>query len=552
VRSIRRSLRSESPGDIRPFGDAALVFGARSADVAGALGMAVRSAGIDGVTDVVAGLDSVLVAYDLGVVDFDALVGRVGSITARRSSPSNPKVVVLPTSFDGPDLDEVGRLSGLGSAGVRLALLGATLRVSVVGFTPGFAYLSGLPKRLRDVPRRASPRPSVPAGSVALAGGHAAVYPHSTPGGWNLLGRTDAVLFDPANPPYAVLEPGDLVRFREVEPGELALPQVDPPRADWRSPRSVLVVESAGLLTTVQDRGRRGMAHLGVPAAGAADPVSFALANALVGNEPDAACLEATATGPTLLCRRAIYVAVVGAGAEVSLDDKTVEVGRVIPVAPGQRLAIGATGRGLRAYVAVRGGFDTPSVLGSRSTDRLVGLGPGPVVAGDELGAGDPAGNMADHLQAGAPGQELSGGPWRFRVLPFGVKGVTDGRSGLFERLFEVDPASDRVGLRLRPQNGAPLAPPFGETRSAGTTIGTVQVLPDGGPVVLMADHATLGGYPVGAVVIAADLGVLGRCRPGDAVELVAVTPEEAADALRSLHRALDDAVAGHYPVAAG
>ncbi len=553
MRAFRRVVRSVSPGDVRRFGDAALVVGTRSAEAAGALGAALRSAGVDGVIDVVDGLDSVLVVYEPDAVDFDTLADRLGSVTTRPLVRRDRQTIVLPTTFDGPDLDEVGRISGLGRDGVRRALLDVTLRVSVLGFTPGFAYLSGLPKSLRRVPRRPKPRPSVPAGSVALAGGHAAVYPQSTPGGWQLVGRTDVALFDPETPPYALLRPGDLVRFRVVEPGELS-PLSEGPgnRHPHRAPGGyVFEVDSPGLFTTVQDRGRRELAHLGVPRAGAADPVSFALANALVGNRPDAACLEVTVIGPTLVCRRATYVAVVGAGVEVTLDGMAVGTGRVIPIAPGQRLAVGPTGGGLRAYLAVRGGFTTPSVLGSRSTDRLVGLGLGPLVAGDQLEVGHPTGTMGDHLLVGAPGQAVPDGPRKLRAVV--VDDVSNGwQVGLFDRLFEVDGASDRIGLRLRPRDGPPLATSRAEVRSAGTTVGTVQLPPDGHPVVLMADHATLGGYPVGAVVITADLGELGRCRPGDLIELVAVTAGEAVQALRSLRRALDGAVVGTYPVAAG
>jgi len=541
-----------SPGDVRRFGDAALVVGTRSAEAAGALGAAFRSAGVDGVLDVVDGLESVLVVYEPEAVDFDTLADRLRSVTARPLARRDPQAIVLPTTFDGPDLDEVGRISGLGRDGVRRALLGVTLRVAVLGFTPGFAYLSGLPKSLRRVPRRPKPRPSVPAGSVALAGGHAAVYPQSTPGGWQLLGRTDVALFDPETPPYALLRPGDLVRFRAVEPGELSPPSEGPgPRQPHRARGGyVFEVEFPGLFTTVQDRGRRQLAHLGVPRAGAADPVSFALANALVGNRSDAACLEVTVIGPTLVCRHPTHIAVVGVGVEVALDGMAVGTGRVIPVAPGQRLAVGPTGGDLRAYLAVRGGFTTPAVLGSRSTDRLVGLGFGPLVAGDQLEVGHPTGTMGDHLLPGAPGQAPDG-PRRLRAVV--VDDASDGwQAGLFDRLFEVDEASDRIGLRLRPRDGAPLATSRAEVRSAGTTVGTVQLPPDGHPVVLMADHATLGGYPVGAVVITADLGELGRCRPGDLIELSAVTPAEAVQALRSLRRALDGAVVGTYPVAAG
>jgi KipI family sensor histidine kinase inhibitor len=548
VKWARGIVRSLSPYDMQPFGDAALAIATRSAEAAGALGVAIRAARIDGVVDVVGGFDSVVVIYEPGLTDFDRVAAQVRSVTVRPPEDTAAKMVALPTSFDGPDLDEVGRISGLGAAGVERALLRVTLRVSVLGFTPGFAYLTGLPRRLRRVPRRPTPRTSVPAGSLALAGGHAAVYPQSTPGGWHLVGRTDVALFDPESPPYALLAPGDLVRLRAVAPDDLRPLDPEPvKRPLLRAPSAVFSVIDPGLFSTVQDRGRLGVAHLGVPRAGVADPVSAALANALLGNPADAAVLECTVSGPTLLCRTETHAAVVGAGAGVRLDGMEIAPGRVFPVALGQRLALGSSGHGLRAYLAVRGGFTTPAVLGSRSSDRLAGLGVGPLVSGDELAAGHAAGPMADHLVAGF--RAGSPGGRKLRVV---VVGGEEAWAGLLDRPFEVTEASDRVGLRLRPIGDPPAVAVEADTGSAGTTVGTVQIPPDGHPVVLMVDHATTGGYPVGAVVITADLGELGQCRPGDTVELVVVTAAEAAAALRALRRWLDGAVVGPYPVQAG
>jgi KipI family sensor histidine kinase inhibitor len=526
----------------------------RSPEHAAALASAIREAtlaGVVDVVDVVGGLASVLVTYDPRKVSFESLTPLVRAIRARPRRYRS-KTVVLATCFDGPDLEEVGALSGLGSAGVREALLGATLRVSVVGFAPGFAYLSGLPKALSGLPRRASPRPTVPAGSLALAGGHAAVYPQATPGGWNLVGRTDTVLFDPYTPPHALLRPGDTVVLRAVEPGELSFPvatQVRPFRSDRND--HVFEVESPGFFSSLQDGGRIGVAHLGVPRAGAADPVSYRLANALLGNDPAAACLEATVVGPRLVCTRPTHVVVVGAAAEATLDGREVGPGRVVPIAPGQHLIIGSTGWGMRAYMAVRGGFDAPMLLGSRSTDRLVGLGPGQLTAGDRLCVGNSVDPMGDHVRPGSLGELEAPGPRVLRVMKVRCDGDQDWDDGLFDRPFEVGVASDRVGIRLR-SRGRPLSVPTSDVASAGTTIGTVQVPPDGNPVVLLPDHATLGGYPVGGVVIAADWGELGRCRPGDAIEFRRVTPEESAAALLALDRKTADAVVGHYPVATG
>jgi KipI family sensor histidine kinase inhibitor len=535
--------RQRSGESVRSFGDSALLVPARGSEHAGALGEAVRAAAFAGVVDVVPGLDSVLVHFDPDRCDSDVLRRQIAQVRARRMSKDG-RVVAFRVAFDGPDLEEVGVRSGLGTDGVRRALCSSSLRVAFVGFTPGFAYLSGLPRSLANVPRRPSPRPRVPAGSVALAGGHAAIYPHATPGGWQLIGRTDAVLFDPDKPPYATLAPGDTVRFIEVAPEALGSPPEPRRIQPRRVPNPAFEVRSPGTLTTLQDRGRLGFAHLGVPRSGAADLDAYTLANALVGNSPGAACLELTAQGPELLCWRELHVAVVGAEAAVSVDGHPAPLGRVVPLAPGQRLTVGSTGRDLRAYLAVRGGFDAPLVLGSRAMDCLVGLGGEPLRSGDELGVGVPSGALADHLAPGPPGLVA---PIRrvLRVLPFDA----EMSSPLYNRDFRVDPASNRVGLRLRAVDQGATVGLGGERASLGTTIGTVQVPTDGDPVILGPDHATVGGYRVAAVVISADWGELGRCRPGDLVELQPVDLEEAREARRTRIRALATSVTGRYPL---
>ena len=165
------------------------------------------------------------------------------------------------------------------------------------------------------------------------------------------------------------------------------------------------------------------------------------------------------------------------------------------------------------------------------------------------LVAGPVSRAMAAHLVPGSPGEQPPGDVRMLRAL---VVGHDRGwRHELFERSFEVGAASDRVGIRLHPLEG-PLGEGAVEVRSAPVATGTLQVPPSGEPVVLAVDHATHGGYPVGAVVISADLAELGRCRPGDRVRLVAVEPDEALDALDSLRRAVRDAPAGTHPTAAG
>lgn len=554
------NLEEEAPGSVRPVGDGAFRLETEDTASAAAAAARVREAGYAGVRDVICGLRSVLVVFDPRVADVPELAARLRA-TGRSPVPNGwGRRIAIPVCFDGPDLDEVAQVSGLGARGVVEALTTTELAVAVLGFSPGFAYLSGLPEALARVPRRSSPRPSVPAGAVALAGGYAAVYPQQTPGGWQLVGQTELSLFDPLTPPYARLATGDQVALVEA-PSVSTGPRKGLParriRAPWRSAsigRPAFVVEHPGTFTTVQDGGRVGLGHLGVPAAGAADPVSARLANALVGNGPGVACLEIAGSGPVLSCTAAGYVAVVGGDPGVWLDGSEVLPGRVVPVTAGQRLSVSAPRHGMRSYLAVAGGLCVPAVMGSSSTDVLSWLGPGPLQAGDEIGFAGPIPALADHLLASMPGP-ASAGRRVLRVVPGPEASWLQGGAvhSLSARRFVVESLSDRVGVRMRvhDDNGR-LARRTGEVSSAGMVTGAVQLPASGQPIVLLPDHATLGGYPVVAVVVTADLGQLGQCAPGEEVWFAPVTLDEAAEALSALDRSLAQAVAGRYPVRPG
>ncbi|MGH7777683.1 MAG: 5-oxoprolinase subunit PxpB [Candidatus Dormibacterales bacterium] len=172
-----------------------------------------------GVLEAVPGLAGVTVHYDPDRVDAAALAAAVARLAARRP-PAGPRGRLhrIPAVYDGPDLDEVGRRLGLPPERVVAVHSGAIYRVFMLGFAPGFAYLGPLPPELR-LPRREVPRRSVPAGSVAIAGGHTAVYPFPTAGVWHLIGRTSLPLLMPEADPPALLRPGDRVRFTPVLAG---------------------------------------------------------------------------------------------------------------------------------------------------------------------------------------------------------------------------------------------------------------------------------------------------------------------------------------------
>ena len=319
----------------------------------------------------------------------------------------------------------------------------------------------------------------------------------------------------------------------------------------------VLEVVAPGLRAVVQDGGRRAMAAAGVPAAAPADPVSFALANRLVGNAASAGTLELTGGGTRLRCRGACHVAVVGGAPEVRVDGAAVPESQVLPLEPGQVLEVGRLRRGCRTYLAVAGGILGPEVFGSSASDELCGLGAGPLPPGHLLSAGPWAPPLGDHLGAGSASEVAAGGVVELRVVPgphpeWFEPGSVERLAGV---VFRVEADSNRVGIRLRAASGG-VAPRrtgrAGELDSQGVVTGAVQVPPGGDPVILMPDHATLGGYPVLAVVASADHGRLGQCAPGTRVRLVPIGHDEADAAWRASRRALEGAVIGHYPLSAG
>lgn len=277
-------------------------------------------------------------------------------------------------------------------------------------------------------------------------------------------------------------------------------------------------VVRAGALTTVQDLGRPGHAHLGVPRAGALDAPAHRLANRLVGNPGSAATLETTLTGCALRVRSATTAAVTGAPCPVTVDGRPAPWGAPVRVPAGAVLDAGPATHGLRSYLAFAGGIDTEPVLGSRAADLLSGLGPDLLTDGAVLPLGDPHGPPAgaDAVPHHGPLPEL--------VLPFlpgprdawftdtGLHTLTTGR-------FRVSPASNRIGLRTE---GPSLERArSGELPSEGMPLGALQVPPNGLPVLFLHDHPTTGGYPVIGVVPERCLAPAAQAVPGTPVRFL-------------------------------
>ncbi|MBE3014983.1 biotin-dependent carboxyltransferase family protein [Microbispora sp. NEAU-D428] len=285
--------------------------------------------------------------------------------------------------------------------------------------------------------------------------------------------------------------------------------------------RRALVVLAPGPLTTVQDLGRRRHSHLGVGRSGAADRGALRLANRLLANPENTACLEVTLGGLEVRATGDLLVTLTGAPCPATVTDaegRTRGIGHasVERLPDGATLRLGVPSRGLRTYLAVRGGIDVPEVLGSRATDLLSGLGPERPAPGSVLPVGPAPAEfpMADL----APVPEPESGVLMLDVIP-GPRHdwFTPGAlAALCAEPYEVTPHSDRVGMRLR---GPRLERARGgELPSEGMVPGALQVPPSGQPTLFLADHPVTGGYPVIAVVRDHHVDRAAQARPGQHV----------------------------------
>ena len=513
----------------QPFGERAVLVDVGDMGAVHRMWSALRENRPEGVGEVVAGAKTLLLLSSGGPVDPAAIVAALPD-PATLDAPLESRTVTIPVAYDGPDLDGVAEVAGLTARDVAQLHAAAEYTVGFLGFSPGFGYLFGGDRRL-SVPRLASPRTTVPAGSVALAGGATAVYPQSTPGGWQLIGRTDAVLFDAGRERPALLSPGDRVCFEPVR--ELASPWMtglwSPARPVPPGAPGVEVLEPGPLLT-VQDQGRHGWAHVGVPVAGAADRGSAARANRLVGNPAGAALFESTLGGCRLRLRADRTVAVTGALVDVTVDGFPARIDVPLPLKAGSELALGPCRRGVRAYLAVAGGLDVAAVLGSRSTDTLSGLGPAPLAAGERVGLGGAAGGGAGGAERTAvPVPPPTPLPDPRTVLEVQARWgpragwlAPEGKQVFATAEFVVAASSDRTGVRME---GPRLRPGRdGQIPSEGMVAGAVQLPPGGHPIVLMRNHPPTGGYPVVAVVDESGVDALAQAAPGQRVRF-AVNP---------------------------
>ncbi len=296
----------------------------------------------------------------------------------------------------------------------------------------------------------------------------------------------------------------------------------------------MLEVLNPGLLTTVQDAGRKGWARYGVPPSGPLDEVAFTAANILAGNSPDAAALEITLSGPLLRVARECLIAVCGATFDLWVGTLPVPLWHAVYVRAGRIITFGTRRSGARAYLAVSGGIALPPFLGSQATylpGGFGGLEGRALQAGDRLPLGETA--VRDLLaRAGRVWPADRRPPYTSQPTLRVVLGPQDehftaeGLATFLNSTYRLTQDVDRMGARLQ---GPPITH-RGITGivSDGVVTGSIQVPPDGQPIVMLADHQTTGGYPKIATVIRADLPLLAQLAPGDEVRFTAISLAEA------------------------
>lgn len=512
------------------------------------------------------------------LLDFRArrdAVSAARAVRRRRPKPGADRQAAeleIAVHYDGEDLARVAELTGMSEEALITWHTGTVWVGAFGGFAPGFTYCvpEELTRRRRprrseappQVPRLDAPRTRVPAGAVAVAAEFSAVYPRSSPGGWQLIGTTDAAMWSTQRSEPALIRPGDRVRYTaSTESITVSEPPSRTDRGSLEANDAALTVNDPGAQTLVQDTGRTGMRDLGVTRSGAADRSAARQANQLVGNDDAAPVFEVLSGGLQLTAHQTLVLAVTGADAVLEVTSpaaeqtsnmavsgtgverapqesaETREVAARAPfwLFPGEQLRVAAPSRGIRSYVAVSGGLVAPEVLGSAATDTLSGLGPEPVAAGESfalIGATSRFVGIADVARSALP---EPGQPSTIRFVPgprhewfAGGRGGHSGLQQLQLTRWRVSQDADRVGIRFTAEDPAQNLQRSreGELHSEPMVHGALQVPPSGEPVVLLADHPVTGGYPVIGVVVRADLGLAAQLPPGAEVRFTAVDSE--------------------------
>ena len=467
------------------------------------------------------------------------------AISPAHQGPGN--LIEIPVCYDagfGPDLESVAFTNDLTKKEVIDIHRNKEYKVYMMGFLPGFAYLGQLDDAIAT-PRKQTPALKVKEGSVGIGGKQTGIYPLDSPGGWQIIGRSPLVLFDPKKENPFLLKTGDRVKFFSINKEEFlqtwsALRKTSPDSK--KMGQADVVVIKPGAFSTLQDGGRWGFQSFGLPLSGAMDERAFLLANALAGNSMNEAVIECTMGGLLLQFKKKACIAVTGAGTAL-VNHRPVKNYQPLTLWAKDLLEIKYNHNGIRTYIAVSGGFAAPALMNSRSSLPLAGIGN---ILQKEEGVQIESGHS---LQSGKIDHSLI-----MHYSPEPVIRIFEGpemtwmnkqeTEKIYVQKFSVSHQSGRMGIRL---NSMPIYVNKGEQLvSSAVTKGTIQLTPDGQLIVLMSDCHTVGGYPRVAQIAAADLPLIAQSKPGDIIRFKKILFPEAEELVLAAQKLLNESFSGH------
>lgn len=461
------------------------------------------------------------------------------------------EIVEIPVLYGGEtgaDLEYVAWYNNLSEADVIKYHSGSEYLIYMLGFTPGFPYLGGMNKRI-STPRLETPRVKIAAGSVGIAGEQTGIYSIGSPGGWQIIGQTPLNLYDAQRENPILLKAGQYIRFKPITKKEFnKIKSLN----KWQNFLNIILsrknkklecdknqvqdkkgfkVVSPGFLTTVQDLGRYKYQAFGVSVSGAMDQRALKLSNILVDNDINEAGLEVTMLGPTLEFTEDNIIAITGGDLMPQINNVDISMYTALVCHKGDKLSFKGIKSGSRAYIAFAGGLSVPTVMGSKSTYTKANIGGfkgRKLEKYDEIGFENPKVsihnlskrtlNMDNHFS-----NEIS-----LRVImgPQDDYFTEDGIKTFLNSIYTVSNEFDRMGCRLE---GAKIQHKNdGNIISDGIAFGAIQVPSHGTPIIMLADRQTVGGYTKIANVISVDLPRLAQAKPGDKINFINVSIEEA------------------------
>lgn len=551
------------------------------------------NARLAGIVDIIPAARTLLLNFNPLVSDEETLQQKIAGLRIIKGNGLSGKLVEIPVVYQGEDLDEVAKILKIDRDDVIARHTKSDYRVAFCGFAPGFAYLSG-GDPIFDVPRRASPRQSIAAGAVGLAGKFSGIYPRPSPGGWQLIGRTNLQMFDLGREQPALLNPGDSVHFVDVTQDyqndkasssktisfvknhetakhygaslgneqhltrekrqksekaggkncKIAQTGLTAAKGDNEQSDRTAVFKICSTLLPIsfQDSGRLFQSSQGISPSGALDQGAMKAANLAVGNDADFPVLELTYGNARFLALQKAVIAFTGATLPITIQPATNEIikcdkNRPLAIDEGDEITLGVPIAGFRSYMALRGGFAVKRVLHSASFDSLSNLGARPMVGGEVVFAGNKAGLKPVILSVEEGCFLPKAGETVVLDVVMGPRTDWFDKASIvhfLENSWQVTAASNRIGIRL--ENDRPLKRAFtGELPSEGTVTGAIEVPSNGKPVLFLRDRPVTGGYPVIASLVEEQIDMAAQIPIGCFIKFRAV--KEFYDSAAPLHK---------------